>query len=73
MGYELVMHRASVPIQLGYYLLRTDIPGQLPALYQRLGIKYRIIGDFSAGIYIRFYDYGKADWIEWTLGKRWRW
>jgi hypothetical protein len=72
-GYTLIVDRFEVPIQLGYYVLRKEIPGQTPDLYQRLGLNWYFLKNTHVGIQIRFYDFGKADWIEWTLGQKWHW
>jgi hypothetical protein len=72
-GYTLIVDRFEVPIQIGYYVLRKEIPGQTPDLYQRLGLNWYFFRNTYAGISIRFYDFGAADWIEWTVGHRWRW
>jgi hypothetical protein len=40
---------------------------------RRLGLNWFFLKNTSAGISICFYDFGKADWIEYTIGQRWRW
>ncbi len=72
-GYEHVIHRFNLFVHVGYYVWRGRDDDELPSLYQRIGLKYHITENFFAGMNIRFIDFGKADWIEWTAGYRLRW
>lgn len=71
-SYELVINRLSLLIQPGFYLYRTKYPGRTPAAYQRLGVKYDVLKDISFGINLRAYNYYISDYIEWTIGYRFR-
>lgn len=72
-SFEWVIGRLSVIAQPGYHVLRKEFEGQTPASYQRAGIKYHLWDDIFAGVNIRAYDFGVADYIEWTLGYRMKW
>jgi hypothetical protein len=71
--YEQVIDRLSILLGVGYYLLRKKIEGQPPKFYQKLGIKYHVSDHWFAGIILRVYDFGVADYIEWNVGYRWQW
>ncbi len=60
-------------VHVGYYAWRGRDDDELPSLYQRLGTKFHITENFFAGMNIRFFSFGRADWIEWTVGYRFRW
>ncbi len=86
-AFELVIHKLSVIAQPGWYVYRSEwnVPdkdlstGDIPprrkseGSYQRLGIKYHIFDNLFAGINIRAYDFGIADYIEWNVGYRIKW
>lgn len=71
-SYELVMERASMILQPGFFIYRTDYPERTPSIYQRIGLKYHITDDVSLGLYMRAHDWSIADFIEWTIGYRFR-
>ncbi len=60
-------------IGLGYYIIRTEFPGEVPKFYQKLGFKYHIWDDYFAGLNIRFYEFSRAGFIEWNIGYRIQW
>ncbi len=60
-------------IGLGYYIIRTEFPGEVPKFYQKLGFKYHIWDDYFAGLNIRFYEFSSAGFIEWNIGYRIQW
>jgi len=68
--YEQVISKLSVSAALGYYFIRKEFPGEVPDFYQKLGFKYHIWNDIFSGLNIRFYDFSKADYIEWNVGYR---
>jgi hypothetical protein len=76
-GYEHVVARANLLVQLGYAVLRKDVSdingneARLPRFYQRLGLKYRIFDDISLGLNVRFHDFSRADNLEFNLGYHW--
>jgi hypothetical protein len=67
-AYNFIFERAVILLQVGYTLLRHDSEGQLPALYQRMGIRYEFSGGFSAGVSARLHNFGVADYLEWNIG-----
>ena len=86
-AFELVIHKLSVIAQPGWYVYRSEwgvpekslVTGDIPprrkseGSYQRLGIKYNIFDNLFAGINIRAYDFGIADYIEWNVCYRIKW
>lgn len=69
-GYEQIVHRAEVSIQLGYMLRYKEVDAALPAFYQRLGIRYYVFRDWHAGLQVRLSDFSRARNLEWGIGKR---
>ncbi len=72
-SYELVVNRLSVLVQGGVYVLRKKRSGQIPAFYQRIGLKYHVFRNFFLGINVKAYNMKVADFIEWNAGYRIRW
>jgi hypothetical protein len=76
-GYEHVVARANLIIQLGYSVLRKEVPdlngndARLPRFYQRLGLKYHVFDDVFLGLNVRFHDFSAADNLEFNVGYRW--
>ena len=71
-GYEHVIDRFSIPIQLGYYVWRGRDDDVVPRLYQRLGFRYRLRSNLFVGLSTRFRDFERADFVEWTVGASFR-
>ncbi|GJM63620.1 acyloxyacyl hydrolase [Persicobacter diffluens] len=69
-GYELVIDRLSLVMNVGAYFLREHYEDIKPVMYQRLGLKYHVYNDLFAGIYVRAYDFAVADFVEWQIGYR---
>jgi hypothetical protein len=69
-SYELVMDKASLVVQPGFYVYRARYPERTPFNYQRIGFKYHFTNDFSVGLYMRAHYWSIADFIEWTIGYR---
>ncbi|BDD01768.1 hypothetical protein PEPS_40480 (plasmid) [Persicobacter psychrovividus] len=70
-AYELVLDRLSILINAGAYILRKDdYSGVKPIMYQRIGLKYNVYNDITAGIYVRAYHFSVADFLEWQIGYR---
>jgi hypothetical protein len=67
-GYEIIANRTHLMIHFAYKVLYKDIPGRLPAFYQRLGVKQFIQGGWFAGLNVRFHQLGSADNLEWNTG-----
>lgn len=67
--YTLVINRLEALVGLGYYL-KGENPGSLKNLYQRLGGRYYILDDLSFGLNLRFYDFSRADNMEFNIGYR---
>ncbi len=70
-SFELVVSKVSIILQPGYYILTYD--RQIPAFYQRIGIKYHFIKNVFLGINIRAYNFHIADYVEWNMGYRIKW
>ena len=71
-SYELVINRASVLLQPGFYLHRADYPEKTPATYQRIGLKYYITDNLNLGLNMRAHYWSIADFIEWNIGYSFR-
>jgi hypothetical protein len=67
-GYELVVNGTHAVLHLGYKVLYKDVPGRLPAFYQRLGIKQFMYKNLFIGMNVRFHELGSADNLEWNIG-----
>ena len=71
-GYEHVVGRFSVPIQIGYYVWHGHDDNRTPKLYQRLGLRYRLSPHIFVGFSVRFLDLwnrrARSDFIECTVG-----
>jgi hypothetical protein len=67
-GYELVANRTHLIVHFAYKILYKDVPGRLPAFYQRLGVKQFFYQNWFAGLNVRFHEIGSADNLEWTIG-----
>ncbi len=67
-GYEHLIGRFSIPFSVGYYIARGREDDRLPALYQKIGLKYHVTDRLFVGLKMRFYNFTKADFVEWTLG-----
>lgn len=67
-GYEHVVHRFSIPIQIGYYVWRGGDEDRGPALYQKLGWKFHVTDRFFVGMEVRFFDFTKASFVRWNVG-----
>jgi len=62
LGYELVISRLSIPIEMGTFLY-TKYTGS-GYLYHRLGLRYRITEHIIANVTLKTF-WAKADYIEW--------
>jgi hypothetical protein len=71
-SYELVINRASVILQPGFYLYRSKYPDRTPMVYQRIGLKYYVSDNISFAVNMRAHDWSIADFIEWTIGYSFR-
>lgn len=67
--YSLVIYKLEGIVGVGYYVIG-ETPGDMKKLYQRLGARYYIFNDFSAGLNLRFYDFSRADNMEFNIGYR---
>ena len=72
-GYEHIFHRFLLTTQLGYYVQRGRNDDRVQDLYQRFGFKFNLSENIFAGINVRFIDFNRADYIEWTTGYRFKW
>jgi hypothetical protein len=72
-SWEFVFHRASIVLQPGVYLVRKEINGNRDWFYQKAGVKYHLGKHLFAGVTVRTLNFDfSADFIEWTLGVRFR-
>lgn len=71
-SYELVINRATIILQPGFYLHRGDYPEKTPFNYQRIGMKYYLSRNISMGINMRAHYWSIADFIEWNIGYSFR-
>ncbi|MFC3881474.1 acyloxyacyl hydrolase [Algoriphagus namhaensis] len=62
-----ISDRLFVPIALGVYVYRTDLNQEFTQYYERIGVRYRIDDQISAGFAIKAHK-AKADFFEFTLG-----
>jgi len=69
-SYEMVMDRASLVLQPGFYIYRAKYPERTPFNYQRIGLKYHVADNILLGLYMRAHYWSIADFIEWTIGYR---
>nr|WKN36153.1 acyloxyacyl hydrolase [Tunicatimonas sp. TK19036] len=69
-SYELVVHRVSLMLQPGFYILRKKIPDVNSWVYYRIGIKYHMWENFFIGINLRANSLKESDFIEWSVGYR---
>jgi hypothetical protein len=64
LGYEHVVGRLSIPIQLGVYLYNNY---KMSQIYQLIGLRYRISGKWLMSLQLKAH-YGKADYIQYGIG-----
>ena len=69
-GYEQIVHRTVILIQLGYTFVYKDVDGAMPPFYQRVGIHYDVHAGWHLGLNVRLTDFSRARNLEWGLGKR---
>lgn len=62
----MLTSRLCVPMGVGLYINRNSENGERRPYYERVGIKYELFNDISAGVTIKAHD-GVADFFEWTL------
>ncbi|WP_114752436.1 acyloxyacyl hydrolase [Pleomorphovibrio marinus] len=66
-GHEFHMNKLSLVTQLGVYV-HSPHSGH-PLMYQRYGLHYRISKNWLVGATLRAHG-GRADYMEWTLGRK---
>lgn len=59
--------RLFVPIGFGVYVKRNELNGEFTWFYERVGVRYRIYPNLSAGLQIKAHK-AKADFFEFTVG-----
>ena len=67
---EIKAGRASLILQPGYYLTRKYNLLGLPRMYERIGARIDFKHNMYAGVSLRAFQFKGANFIEWTLGKR---
>jgi hypothetical protein len=70
-SYEFVLNNVSIVAQPGYRVIRKDYEGRPTDFYQHLFIKYHV-HDLILGVGIRAVNFGQAEYIEWSIGYRFR-
>ena len=70
-SYEFVLNNFSIIAQPGWRLLRKEYEEIPTDFYQHLGLKYHV-RNFIVGVGIRAINFGQAEYIEWSLGYRFR-
>ena len=65
-GYAAHYNRWHFLSGMGYHVVRGTTLD--PALYQRFGIRYRVFYGLYAGVGLKAYNFGQADFVEWSLG-----
>lgn len=71
-SYELVINKLSITLQPAFYIYRKEFANQSPAFFQRIGIKYYLSDNLYMGVILRDYAFHVSDYIEWTIGYRFR-
>lgn len=60
-------NRLFVPIGFGVYVKRNELNGEYTWFYERVGVRYRMNPNLSAGLQIKAHK-AKADFFEFTIG-----
>lgn len=60
-------NRLFMPVGFGVYLYRNELNQEVSGFYERIGFRYRIGEQLSAGVQIKAHK-AKADFFEFTLG-----
>ncbi len=68
-NYLLVINKLEGIVGVGYYVYGKN-PGTFPKIFQRLGARFFVYKNFSVGLNLRFYDFSKADNMEFNFGYR---
>ena len=71
-SYELAIHKTSIVIQPGFYVIRKDVTYDNPVFYQRLGIRQQFLKNAFLGVTVRAHKFRVAYFVEWMLGYRFR-
>lgn len=72
-GYQQEIAKFSILLDVGYNVWRGRSDDLVPAAYQRIGWNYRFFRNLFTGIQVRFVDFQRADYVEWTVGYRFDW
>lgn len=72
LSYEFSINRIAVAMEPSFYLHRKKTANQTPIFHQRIGLKYYFLEDISVGITLRSYKFHVSDFVEWTVGYRFR-
>ena len=65
---QMIVGKTTFFVDLGYYIYREEIPGQTPDFYQRFGTRWNLYKGVQLGAALRAYNFGIADYIEWSIG-----
>ncbi|RYY18832.1 MAG: hypothetical protein EOO04_23165 [Chitinophagaceae bacterium] len=63
-GYEHVVGRLSIPVQLGLYFYNNY---SISSIYQMIGLRYKISQRWTAAVQLKAH-FGKADYIQYGVG-----
>ena len=66
--YRLMMGKASVNVQAGYYLFKQKRVYDDSWFFQRIALQYQFSNRFFASFGINAYDFHRANYLEWKLG-----
>lgn len=59
--------RLFMPLGVGFYIYRSETNQEISGFYERIGFRYRILDELSAGVQIKAHK-AKADFFEFTIG-----
>lgn len=71
LSYELSVGKLALVLQPGFYFYRTTFD-PTPFFYQRIGAKYDLYKGIFVGTCLRAVNFGQADWVEFTVGYKYK-
>lgn len=71
-AYEYVIKDFAILGNIGYTVRQKGFDGQLPRAYQRVGFRYTFQNNWLVGLSVRLKEYSSADYLEWTVGHRFK-
>jgi len=67
-SFELVLYKFGIFLHPGFYIIKNKLANDVPAFYQRLGVRYHVIDHLFCGVNIRAYEFKSANFIEYSAG-----